>query len=138
MLLTSLCNLCIATIGLHVGSAHIAPSEDLRGTLNGVNPGAYVVLNNGFTVGGYYNSFRRNSVYAGWTFYGPKLGPFTPSIEVGGITGYSDGNKPMLAVVPSIETPIGDSGLYARVSYVPKFSYTRVHTVHLSLEWKFK
>ena len=53
----------IVAIGLHVGTAHIDPDMPL----NDFNPGIYAVLDNGVTVGTYYNSIRKQTVYAGYT-----------------------------------------------------------------------
>jgi hypothetical protein len=121
---------CIAAIGLHVGSAHF--DSDIEG-LNPVNPGIYVELDNGWLAGGYYNSLRRTSLYAGYQFKGPFIGPVQPALTVGVITGYPGGAMP--AVVPSAYIDLGDVGL--RLSYIPKVNVTKVHTLHLAIEKRF-
>ena len=48
------------TLGFHIGSQHF-PARDF----NDANPGAYYIHSSGATIGTYYNSERRQSVYAG-------------------------------------------------------------------------
>ena len=59
------------TLGLHIGSQHFPAQQ-----YNNFNPGAYYIHDNGATVGTYYNSERRQSVYAGWTW---GLWPVAPA-----------------------------------------------------------
>ena len=47
------------TLGLHLGSQHY-PAKNF----NNLNPGAYYISDDGWTVGTYYNSVRKQSVYA--------------------------------------------------------------------------
>lgn len=122
---------CIAAIGLHLGSAHIDPTPGLE--LNNRNPGVHIELQNGLTAGTYYNSIRRQSVYAGYSMNLPKVGPIEPAIFFGGITGYTNGL--WAAIVPSAYLPLGDFGL--RLAYIPKVTATKVHTIHLMIEHRF-
>ncbi len=62
---------------------------------NEVNPGVYANCD-GYTAGVYYNSERRTSVIAGYTF---SLGPV--DVLAGVVTGYRRG--PALALLPSVK-----------------------------------
>ena len=68
-----------ATFGLHLGGIHF-PNASYQ---NNMNPGMYVRTDDGFTLGAYYNTLRRTSIYAGYTY---ELGPF--GLMGGVITGY--------------------------------------------------
>lgn len=52
------------TIGLHCCSIH---DPDPHHLANNGNLGMYVRFDNGFTMGGYVNSFKRETYYVGWT-----------------------------------------------------------------------
>jgi hypothetical protein len=108
------------TWGLHLGSRHL-PSD---GAYNGFNPGAYWRSNEGLTVGTYWNSERKPSVYAGYTadLFGGHM-----QLTLGGITGYSYGRLAPL-VVPSVK--LGDF----RLAFLPRTPKS-VSTVHLMLEF---
>ena len=108
------------TIGLHVGSIHESPG------FNGFNPGAYVRLDNGFTAGSYFNSIRKQSVYAGYTMN--VWGPLDVSFV--GVTGYQD--YPIATAIPSVSVPLWKS-VSARLAYV--YSPGVSSAVHLSLEY---
>lgn len=113
------------TVGLHLGSWHSEPGY------NNANPGVYVRLENGLTAGAYRNSFRKTSVYAGWTWQADIAG-FRPAITAGLISGY---RHPFL-VVPSIAAPeIGSVRL--RVAYVPRLDPKGAHVIHLMAEKEF-
>lgn len=108
------------TVGLHIGSKHFPAQE-----FNDANPGAYYIHDNGATVGTYYNSERRQSVYAGWTW---DSGPWR--LQVGAITGYERrGVLPM--VVPSVALGYG-----LRVAVLPKVERGGSTVIHLMLETK--
>jgi len=68
------------TVGLHLASVHI-PSYSYQ---NNFNPGFYARFDNGVTVGSYYNTLRRASIYAGWTT--PEFAYV--SVTAGVVTGY--------------------------------------------------
>jgi hypothetical protein len=138
-----------ATYGLHVSTVHIPASDHL----NNVNPGAYVRYDNGATAGFYRNSYKRLSVYAGWTW---ESGPF--ALTVGGITGYKrvdvpctgdrleagftrcwDGSSssaisPLIA--PSVVLP-DVLGVTPRVTVLPKIESKGSTVIHLAVERKF-
>lgn len=111
--------LTIAAIGLHMGSVHL-PAEDY----NNFNPGVYIVNEQGYVAGGFYNSHRRASFYVGrqLQLYGPV------TVVVGGITGYDRAPVvPML--VPSVRL-----SEHFRLSVLPPV-WGMSTTLHLSVEW---
>ena len=73
------CQAHAATFGLHLGGMHF-PSASYQ---NNINPGMYVRTDDGLTLGAYYNTLRRVSIYAGYTY---EFGPF--GLMGGVITGY--------------------------------------------------
>lgn len=107
------------TLGLHIGSQHY-PARDF----NNFNPGAYYISDEGWTVGTYYNSERKQSVYAGksWDF-----GPFR--LQAGLITGYSRPVLPMVA--PSVRLGAG-----LRLTVLPKVERGGSSVIHLTWETK--
>lgn len=109
-------------IGVHLGTVHNgAGFED-------VNPGMYVVWDNGATVGAYRNSEGAGSAYAGWTW-----GKGLVSLTAMAVTGYQ--RAPIVpGLVPSIRVPLGDRSA-ARVSFIlaPE---KRARAVHFSMEFK--
>ena len=107
------------TLGLHIGSQHY-PARDF----NNANPGAYYISDDGWTVGTYYNSERKQSVYAGksWDF-----GPFR--LQAGLITGYSRHVLPLVA--PSVALGAG-----FRLTVLPKVERNGSSVVHLMYEVK--
>lgn len=115
------------TVGLHLASVHS------KSGYNNVNPGVYVNLD-GWTVGTYYNSERRQSYYAGYTL-DRDFGPVRASLTLGGITGYDGGPLPL--VVPSLAVRDALLGGYWRVSYAAKVYKHGAHALHLSHEWTF-
>lgn len=80
LILAAACSSACAetTVGLHLVSHH-ASSDPMQ---NNVNPGAYLIRD-GWTVGAYRNTLKRDSVYAGHTW---DRGPF--SITAGFVSGY--------------------------------------------------
>ncbi len=108
------------TLGLHIGSHHF-PAQDY----NNFNPGAYYIHDNGATVGTYYNSERRQSVYAGWTW---DSGPWR--LQVGAITGYERA-KVLPVVMPSVALGHG-----FRLVVLPKVERSGSSVIHLMWETK--
>lgn len=141
------------TFGVHLASTHIPA----RPEYNNVNPGLYLRTAEGLTLGAYRNSYRRTSVYAGWTF---ERGPF--AFTVGATTGYRkrswdqpcpDGGgtssiqtcritegetngylAPILS--PSVRLP-AVAGFTPRLSYVPSIG-AGSSVFHLSIEKEWK
>lgn len=107
------------TLGIHIGSHHF-PSKEY----NNVNPGVYYIADDGATVGTYYNSERRQSVYAGWTF---DSGPWR--LQVGAITGYQGRVLPLVA--PSVALGHG-----FRLTVLPKLERNGAAVAHITWETK--
>jgi hypothetical protein len=112
-------------VGIHLGSRHW-PTHDKSGTRwNDVNPGVYFRWSNGITVGGYRNSERHNSFYAGWTWARAECGA---ALTLGVITGYSGGMMPM--AIPSL--CVFD---HYRLTFLPRFDPKAASVLHLSIEF---
>lgn len=111
---------CAGTLGLHIGSQHFPAQQ-----YNNFNPGAYYIHDNGATIGTYYNSERRQSVYAGWTL---DSGPWR--IQVGAITGYAR-SRVLPMVAPSVALGHG-----FRLAVIPKIERGGSTAVHLMYEMK--
>ena len=119
-LVVSMPNACAGTLGLHIGSQHFPAQQ-----YNNANPGAYYIHDNGATVGTYYNSERRQSVYAGWTWdYGPWR------LQVGAITGY-ERSAVLPMAVPSVALGHG-----FRLAALPKVERDGSAAIHLMWETK--
>ena len=108
------------TLGLHIGSQHLPAQQ-----YNNFNPGAYYIHDNGATVGTYYNSERRQSVYAGWTW---DSGPWR--LQVGAITGYERA-KVLPVVMPSVALGHG-----FRLVVLPKVERNGSSVIHFMWETK--
>lgn len=125
-----------ATLGVHVGSTHY-PGGSYQ---NNFNPGVYLRTDDGITVGAYYNTLRRASVYAGYTYqYGPfgLLGGvvtgYQPKVIDGLIYGEGKTLTPMLAL--SLQLPdLG--GFKPMVMLVPPFQNSPA-VLHLAFEHRF-
>lgn len=115
-------------VGLHLGSYHTS------GNWNNFNPGVYV-YHNGWTAGTYYNSERSQSAYAGYTFEGALVGPFSYGLTVGAITGYARA-RVLPMVVPSVSFHATERAS-ARLSFIPPFEKNGAAVFHLSVEYRF-
>lgn len=105
-------------LGLHLASAHVP-----RGDMNNVNPGVYCIRPSGATLGLYRNSYRKASIYAGWTWnYGPWR------LQAGLITGY---HTPFM-VAPSVALGHG-----WRLVVLPKVESGGSTVLHLQYEKHF-
>lgn len=130
------CSGYAATFGTHIGSAHY-PGASYQ---NNFNPGIYVRSDDGITVGTYYNTLRRTSVYAGYTYqYGPLglMGGLVTGYQpklIDGVT-YGQGKTltPMLALSLSLP-PLG--GFKPMVMLVPPFRSSPA-VLHLAFEHRF-
>jgi len=111
------------TIGLHIGSHHI-PAK----TYNNTNPGLYYRTDEGWTIGAYRNSLRKNSVYAGYTW---KFGAL--DVTTAGVTGYFHKVQPLL--VPSLSL-FTYQGVTPRIAYIPRVEKKiGSHVLHLMVEF---
>lgn len=119
---------CIAAIGLHIGSAHINPDQWLKDKgINDFNPGVMVEFDNGATLGGYLNTLRGQSNYAGYTHHFARDWKAHPVAQVGFVT---YGDKTYLGGNIGLQGNI--SGKWdARLVYVPKVAATGAHVIHL-------
>ena len=108
------------TLGLHIGSQHFPAQQ-----YNNFNPGAYYIHDNGATVGTYYNSERRQSVYAGWTWDSGLW-----RLQVGAITGY-ERSAVLPMVVPSVAIGYG-----FRLTVLPKVERNGSSVIHFMWETK--
>lgn len=118
------------TVGLHVASHHFPE----RSYQNNVNPGVYVRTADGWTGGIYYNTLRRTSIYAGYTW---EAGPF--ALTAGMVSGYQlkNGYGVSNAVLtpfisPSVALP-RVLGVTPRLSIIPGTRATS-NVLHLSIE----
>ncbi len=109
------------TIGLHLASWHSKPG------FNNVNPGLYVRSADGWTLGGYRNSYDQPTVYAGWTLERDVLG-VRAGLTAGLATGYE---KPWL-LVPSVSLPAGWARV--RLAWIPRIRPGDAHVLHLAVE----
>jgi hypothetical protein len=140
------------TVGLHLVSGHT------QGGLNNTNPGIYARFDSGLTVGAYRNSFRRNSVYLGYTVETSPTDRLSVAVTAGAITGYQreewcgrclngnigtksnpcfagDGGKVSPMLVPSIAYRHGEYA--ARFGIIPDASRKSIRAVHLMVERHF-
>lgn len=138
------------TVGIDLVSHHFPE----RPFVNNDNPGVYVRLDSGWTAGMYYNTIKRVSVFAGYTF---ESGPF--GLLIGGVTGYQHkrfymscptGSKSAYCwydyggehdyIIPllSPSVTLGTyGGITPRVSFVPRVGPNGMNVVHLSIEHQF-
>ncbi len=117
------------TLGVHTFSVHSASGY------NGVNPGLYALWGNGVAVGAFHNSYRRNSIYAGWLWSIDRDQRF--GVLLGAATGYGETSEKMLLapiVAPSVRFEL-KRGAYARLSLFPDPRQGAVQVLHLSFEW---
>lgn len=111
------------TIGLHIGSQHFPAKR-----YNNVNPGVYYRTDEGWTVGDYRNSLRRNSFYAGYTW---KFGQL--DVTTAAVTGYFHKVQPLLVPSWSLFTY---QGITPRLAYIPRVEKKiGSHVVHLMIEY---
>jgi len=95
------------TVGLHLASVHVPQRH-----FNNTNPGLYYRSDAGWTTGGYRNSLRHTSVYAGYTWEYSALG-----LTAGAVTGYQHAVQAL--VVPSLRL-FTHEGFSARLAYIPR------------------
>jgi hypothetical protein len=92
-------------IQLHVAAYHAEAgyNNDTPGI------GALCPINGDWSlaVGTYFNSLRKQSVYAGGAWQPVRLGPMKAGLYGGGVTGYRDVVVPFLAL--SLSVPIGSA-----------------------------
>jgi hypothetical protein len=129
------------TVGVHLVSRHATPNFERSwsdGTktqvaYNNRNFGAYWAADSGALVGAYRNSYSRTTVYAGWTWDAPRIGPVTPAVSAVLATGYDNMRghgklRPML--MPSLRAPLGTVSVRWSVAPATKGGFFQ----HLSVE----
>lgn len=119
-----------ATLGLHTVTWHEQHQAN-DAPYNGINPGAYALLDNGATLGAYRNSIRRTSVYAGYTLQTPAR---HFALTVGAITGY-DAAPVMPLLVASARIPLGERAAL-RLFAVPRPTPKGSAAVSAAIEWE--
>lgn len=110
---------CLHEVIVHVASYHSDRNQDY----NGNNPGLGLRIKSPgrrlfFAAGGYRNSLREDSIYAGVGMGMLDTGPLTFRFMVGGVTGYSKLVLPF--IFPELVLSYGGIGLM--VGYVPKIN----------------
>jgi hypothetical protein len=121
--------------GMHLGSWHSnqdACFGQIRADCNNANPGGYL-RRDGWVVGGYYNSIKRPTVYAGRIWELGSRGRL--SFDLGAVlaTGYEAAPVVPLAT-PTVGLELG-KGWRARVLYLPRVGdVSPTHVLHLSIE----
>ncbi len=112
---------------------------------NEANRGLGLRFKDGWTIGWYYNSIRRHSIYAGrefqWHIAGPDWAKLNFGVVVGGVSGYEDGISPggvkhgvhvMLLPEVVLSMPHAELALF----YIPSLSKTPT-TLAAQLRVKF-
>ena len=123
-----------AAIGLHLGSHHFSAAPAGHRGWNDSNPGVYARWSNGLTVGTLYNSERRQSVYAAWTWETERWHGLTAAITAGVITGYAATVSPLLSISGTVAL---SQRTALRLNLLPKAHPGGSAVAHLSAEWRF-
>jgi hypothetical protein len=123
--------------GIHLASVHSEPTYPCGQTecaYNNTNPGVYLVMPSGLTVGAYHNSYRQVSAYAGWTWQTAD-GRF--GLTAGAAVGYR--HAPLMPMLtPSVRFDLSDRWAI-RLSAIPKPQWPpEAAVLHLSLEYRPK
>lgn len=131
IILAFICQVASAQVfGVHIGSRH---DPDPEGTANNSNPGLYLRLDNGFTVGAYYNSLRKDTAYIGWT--SPEF--MRVSVTMGVATGYRNGELIPL-IVPTVRLfTLPDGVTTIRFAWIPQVEEKGTNVYHLMAERRF-
>jgi hypothetical protein len=116
-------------VRLHVVSWHD------RGDFNNANMGAALHWQGGLTAGGYYNSMRRASVYAGFTVPVYDRNAWRLDVMMGAITGYSDSEPAQPVLVPVLGWRLNPRNM-VQVVFMPRFVLP-ANVVHLMVETRF-
>ena len=122
-------------MGLHIASAHSSRAY------NNTNLGIYLswqdVGGNGPALGTYYNSERRQSVYAAytWAYRHTTTSPFSAAVSVGLVAGYL-GRSVTLSAVPGVAAHLSNTTSLL-LTYAPKSDKRGAHALLLSTEWRF-
>jgi hypothetical protein len=117
------------TIGAHLVTHHMLVPEGAK--LTDSNPGLYVRMPSGLTLGAYRNSYGLGSAYAGNTW---QTASGTWALTAGLVTGYP--NRPVAPLlVPSVRLPLpGLDGYAFRLALLPKPRPNGAAGLHLCFE----
>jgi len=118
----------VETVGVHTLTRH-----DPSYGANDFNLGFYAQTDKGYIAGGYFNSIRKMSYYAGWT--SPEWNRLNVSFV--GVTGYF---KPVTFVaVPSVRLHTFENGPSIFISGSPvKITEDGQAVLHISASWSLK
>lgn len=122
------------TVGLHIGSHHFSAAPAGHRAWNNTNPGVYARWSNGLTLGTLYNSERRQSTYAAWTWETERWHGLTAAVTAGAITGYAATVSTLLSVSGTVALTQRTA---LRLSLLPKAHPQASAVAHLSAEWRF-
>lgn len=121
-------------VGLHLWTTHFGacyPMHHECRQYESSTTGIYWRVPNGFTIGGYSNSYGRDSAYAGWTF---ETSDKRFALTLAGVTGYVRAVViPLIA--PSVRLGLSD-GFALRISGAPKTIGGNA-MLHISVEKQF-
>lgn len=121
--------------GVHLFSVHSERNDTTCGCRwNNANPGIYARWDR-VVVGTYYNSIRRQSVYAGYSY------PLFDNLDivVGVVTGYDGPGRSAKAVMPMVIPSAHfkvTQDLSVRVNFAIGVQRGAASAVNLALEWK--
>lgn len=130
--------------GVHLGSQH---DPDPGKLANNLNPGLYLRLNNGLTVGAYKNSLHKDTGYIGWT--SPEF--LRLSVTVGVASGYNPHGFIPLAVptlrlftfytgsdgIALTADPDKPGATSLRFAWIPRIEEKGTNVYHLMAERRF-
>lgn len=121
-------------IGTHLYTQHF----NTEAGYNNVNPGMYISAK--FedhvcapTAGFYYNSERKESVWAGCTFTAGDRNQYR--LIVGGVTGYVKGLTPL--IIPQYNIGV-TKDLSVGIGLIPPVKVADGGGLHFTMEWSFK
>lgn len=123
------------SIGVHIGSVHSSKIDPVANKpWNNSNPGVYARWDN-IVVGTYYNSIRKQSLYAGYVYQ------VTDNIDVviGAVSGYNGPGyraKPVMPmVIPSVHFKVWEN-TSVRINIAPGVGKGSATAINFALEWK--
>lgn len=128
-------SLCLAAAALTFGVNMVSYHTDTSAGYNNTNPGIYVAYD-GWAAGTYYNSLRRQTVWAARIFESDSC---RYGLMLGLATGYNAKVIPM--VVPSVKFDLSEisKNTNLRISLMPTARENKLNGVvfHTSIEFSF-
>lgn len=122
-------------IGLHLWSTHFGACYETPigcQQYESATTGVYWRAPSGLTIGGYSNSYGKDSFYAGWTF---ETADRRFALLVAGVTGYRRAAV-VPAIVPSVRVDLR-GGVALRLSAIPRVEKKGANVLHLAVERRF-